>query len=86
MAKPERGGWIAPTAYLMGAGWYFATCIVVGIVLGLWLDDLTGLEPLFILLGIVLARTLASGGGIRMLLPFMKRFGGGANGANGGSE
>ena len=86
MAKPERRGWIAPTAYLMGAGWYFATCIIVGVVLGLWLDGLTGLEPLFILLGIVLGLTLAIGGGIRMLLPFMKRFGGDDEDASGGDR
>ncbi len=85
MAKPERAGWIAPTAYLMGAGWYFATCIVVGVALGLWLDDLTGLEPLFILLGIIVGLILAIGGGIRMLLPFMKRFGGGSDAPGGGS-
>ena len=86
MAKPERGGWIAPTAYLMGAGWYFATCIIAGVVLGRWLGDITGLETLFILLGIVLGLTLAIGGGIRMLLPFMKRFGGGDEDASGGGR
>lgn len=76
MTRPGRG-WVVPTAWLMGAGWYFATCIVLGIALGRWLDGVAGIEPLFTLLGIVLGLTLAIGGGIRMLLPFMKRFGGG---------
>lgn len=76
MARPGSG-WVVPTAYLMGVGWYFAACILIGIVLGRWLDGLASAEPLFTLLGIVLGLTLAIGGGIRMLLPFMKRFGGG---------
>ena len=86
MTRPGRGGWVAPTAYLMGAGWYFATCILAGILLGRWLDGLTGIEPLFTLLGIVLGLALAIGGGIRMLLPFMKRFGNGANGNSGSAR
>ena len=80
MARPGGSGWVAPTAYLMGAGWYFATCIVIGIVAGRWLDGLTSLEPLFTLLGIVLGLTLAIGGGVRMLIPFMNRFGNDADG------
>ncbi len=82
MTRSGRSGWVAPTAYLMGAGWFFATCIVVGVLLGRWLDGLTGIEPLFTLLGIILGLTLAISGGIRMLLPFMKRFGDGADGAS----
>jgi hypothetical protein len=56
--------WVAPTAYLLGAGWYFATCIVLGILLGRWADSASGLEPTFTFIG-----------GIRMLQPFMDRFG-----------
>ena len=82
MARPERSGWVAPTAYLMGAGWYFATCLVLGVLAGRWLDSYTSLEPVFTLLGIALGLTLAIGGGIRMLVPFMNRFGNDANGAS----
>jgi hypothetical protein len=69
------GSWVAPTAYLLGAGWYFATCIILGVVLGHWADAATGLEPTFTLVGIVLGLAVAFVGGIRMLLPFMRRFG-----------
>lgn len=67
-------GWVAPTTYLTGIGWYFATCLVLGVLLGRWVDARTGLEPLFTLAGILLGLALAAYGGIRMLLRFMRRF------------
>lgn len=74
------GSWVAPTAYLLGAGWFFATCIILGVVLGRWADSATGLEPVFTLIGIVVGLAVALIGGIRMLLPFMNRFGTGPSG------
>ncbi len=71
------GSWFAPTAYLLGVGWYFATCILLGIVLGHWADSATGLEPTFTLVGTVLGLAVALIGGIRMLIPFMSRMGAG---------
>lgn len=67
--------WVVPTAHLLGIGWFFGTAIVAGIVLGLWLDGLTGFEPLFTLLGVALGLTVALVGGFRMLIPFLSRFG-----------
>jgi len=69
------GSWMVPTAYLLGIGWYFATCIILGVVIGRWADARTGLEPVLTLAGIVLGLAVAMVGGIRMLLPFMRRFG-----------
>ncbi|MGE5595929.1 MAG: AtpZ/AtpI family protein [Hyphomicrobiales bacterium] len=66
---------MAPTAYLLGAGWYFATCVILGVVLGRWADDKTGLEPTFVLIGIVLGLAVAFVGGYRMLQPFLRRLG-----------
>ncbi len=71
------GSWFAPTASLLGAGWFFATCLILGLLLGRWADGKTGWEPLFTLTGIVLGLAVAIVGGIRMLLPFMRRYGGG---------
>ena len=71
------GSWVAPTAYLLGAGWFFATCIILGVVLGRWADSATGLEPVFTLIGIIVGLAVALIGGIRMLLPFMTRIGAG---------
>ena len=69
------GSWVAPTAYLLGAGWFFATAIILGVVLGRWADSATGFEPTFTLVGIIVGLAVAIAGGIRMLLPFMNRFG-----------
>ena len=71
------GGWMAPTAYLLGAGWYFATCLILGVVIGRWADSKTGLEPTFTLLGIMLGLAVALVGGYRMLSPFLRRLGNG---------
>jgi F0F1-type ATP synthase assembly protein I len=68
------GSWVAPTAYLLGAGWYFATCILLGVLLGHWADSVTGLEPIFTLVGIIVGLAVALYGGIRMLLPLMNRY------------
>jgi len=73
------GSWVAPTAYLLGVGWFFATCIVLGVLLGHWADSATGLEPVFTLAGMVVGLAVALLGGIRMLLPFMNRFGNGTS-------
>ena len=69
------GRWVGPTASLLGIGWYFATCIVLGVVIGRWVDTRTGLEPTFTLIGILLGLALAFVGGLRMLLPILRRFG-----------
>lgn len=66
------GPWVAPTAYLLGAGWFFATCIILGVFLGRWLDDRTGAEPIFTLVGIALGLACAMIGGIRMLMNVTK--------------
>ena len=71
------GSWVAPTAYLLGIGWYFATCILLGVVLGLWADSATGLEPVFTLVGIFVGLAVAMAGGIGMLMPFLRRYGDG---------
>jgi len=64
---------MTPVAYLLGAGWYFATCIILGVVIGRWADSATGLEPTFTLIGIVLGLAVAAVGGYRMLLPLIRR-------------
>jgi len=73
------GSWMVPTAYLLGAGWFFATAIILGVFLGHWVDEKTGLEPTFTLIGIFVGLAVALVGGIRMLQPFMRRIGGGGS-------
>tara|TARA_Y100000758_G_C15806441_1_gene332848 strand:- start:122 stop:358 length:237 start_codon:yes stop_codon:yes gene_type:complete len=67
------GGWVVPTAYLMGAGWYFAICVISGIVFGSWLDGQTGLKPMFTIIGVILGLVLSILGGYRLLKPFWLR-------------
>lgn len=52
---------------LVGMGWYVATCIVVGIVGGIWLDNQTNTLPLFTLLGLFLGLAAAFIGIYRMV-------------------
>jgi F0F1-type ATP synthase assembly protein I len=59
---------LPPTARLIGIGWYFAVCIVVGIVGGLLLDQVAGSRPLLTLLGMLLGLVVAFYGGYRMLI------------------
>ncbi len=67
--------WMIPTATLLGVGWYFAACIILGVALGRWADSATGWEPAFTLLGILLGLVLAFVGGYRMVKPLMERIG-----------
>ncbi len=67
--------WLGPTASLLGAGWFFATALLLGVFIGLWADEKTGLEPTFTLLGIMLGLAVALLGGYRMLSPFIRRLG-----------
>jgi hypothetical protein len=53
---------------LIGIGWYFAFCIVFGIVGGLLLDRLLDVKPVFTLLGLFLGLALAFVGGYLLLL------------------
>jgi hypothetical protein len=71
------GSWVAPTAYLLGAGWFFATALILGILIGRWADSATGLEPIFTLVGIFVGLAVALVGGIRMLMPFIGNLGAG---------
>jgi F0F1-type ATP synthase assembly protein I len=59
---------LPPTARLIGIGWYFAVCIVVGVVGGLLLDEVAGSRPLLTLLGMLLGMVVAFYGGYRMLM------------------
>ncbi len=59
--------WVGPAAWLLGIGWYFAACIVLGVVGGKWLDGRFGTEPVFTLIGVFIGLAAALYGGYRTL-------------------
>jgi F0F1-type ATP synthase assembly protein I len=58
---------LPPTVRLIGIGWYFAICIVAGLVGGFFLDNVAGTTPLLTILGLLLALVVAFYGMYRML-------------------
>ena len=54
---------------LLGLGWYVALCIVAGAAGGIWLDRLSGLTPLFTLLGVLFGTVAAFYGLYKMVIP-----------------
>jgi hypothetical protein len=61
-------GRLPPAVRLLGIGWYFAFCIIVGIVGGVLLDRQVEKDHIFALLGLFLGLVLAFVGGYVMLL------------------
>jgi F0F1-type ATP synthase assembly protein I len=62
----------SPAVRLMGVGWYFALCIIGGIVAGLFLDRWLDTRPVFILIGLFLGLALAFAGGLVLLLEVVR--------------
>ncbi len=63
---------LPPTARLFGIGWYFAVCIIAGVVGGALLDRVAGTEPLLTLVGLALGLVLAFYGGYQMLMEVLR--------------
>lgn len=59
--------WVAPAGWLLGIGWYFALCVVLGVLAGRWLDARADTSPLFALIGTFVGLAAALYGGYRML-------------------
>jgi F0F1-type ATP synthase assembly protein I len=69
------GRWVGNALALTGIGWFFATAIILGVLAGYWLDQLTGLSPALTMVGMILGLAVALVGGFRMLQQFLRRFG-----------
>ena len=59
--------WVVPAGWLLGIGWYFALCVVLGVLAGRWLDARADTSPLFALIGTFVGLATALYGGYRML-------------------
>ena len=60
---------------ITGIGWYFALCVVLGVVGGLALDGQLGTEPAFTLAGIFAGLIAAFYGGYRQLMDVLADMG-----------
>ena len=72
--------WVVPAARLLGIGWYFAFCVVLGVLAGRWLDGVAGTSRLFVLIGAFLGLAAALVGGYRMLVEYVIGSSGGQSG------
>ena len=61
--------WVIAVLRLTGLGWFVAVCIVLGILGGLWLGNVTGQVALMVLVGTVLGSVVAFYGVYRMIIP-----------------
>ena len=62
---------------LSGLGFYIAFCIVGGIILGVWLDNILDTQVVFLLLGLILGCAAAFYGTFRMVVPLFGNIDGG---------
>ena len=61
--------WWVLALRLSGLGFYIAVCIVGGIILGVWLDNILETRVVFLLLGLILGSVAAFYGTYRMVVP-----------------
>jgi len=62
--------WVAALR-LVGVGFYIGGSIVLGVVVGLWLDRELNTAPILVIVGLILGIIVAFYGVYRMLLPFI---------------
>jgi len=62
--------WVAALR-LIGVGFYIGGSIVLGVVVGLWLDRELNTAPILVIVGLILGIIVAFYGVYRMLLPFI---------------
>jgi len=63
--------WVAALRFI-GVGWYIGTCIVLGVLGGLWLDSKFNTRPMLVITGLILGIIVAFTGVYRMLLPLIR--------------
>ncbi len=64
------GRWAAALR-LVGVGFYISGLIVLGVVVGLWLDNTLDTGPVFVIIGLLLGIVLAFYGVYRVILSLM---------------
>jgi ATP synthase protein I len=64
-----------PAFRLIGVGFFIGACILGGVLVGLWLDNIFNTLPILVIVGLVLGLIAASWGVYQMLLPLLKESG-----------
>lgn len=62
--------WIAALR-LVGVGFFISGSILLGVVVGLWLDDKLNTGPILVIVGLILGIVVAFWGVYQMLLPLI---------------
>ena len=52
-----------------GVGWYIGSCIVLGVLAGIWLDTKLNTKPVLVIVGLILGVIVAFYGTYQMILP-----------------
>ncbi|MFQ6122032.1 MAG: AtpZ/AtpI family protein [Dehalococcoidales bacterium] len=63
--------WVAALR-LVGVGFFIGGSILLGVVIGLWLDSRFNTSPVLVIVGLVLGVMVAFYGVYQMLLPLMR--------------
>tara|TARA_A100001037_G_C15028117_1_gene579572 strand:- start:785 stop:1000 length:216 start_codon:yes stop_codon:yes gene_type:complete len=63
---------IGTVARLIGIGWYVASCIGVGAVVGFWADKSLGTSPFFSVIGTLIGVAASVLGMFKMLMSVLK--------------
>jgi len=60
--------WVAALR-VAGVGWYIGSCIVLGVLAGIWLDTKLNTKPVLVIVGLILGVIVAFYGTYQMILP-----------------
>ena len=71
--------WVAAMR-LVGVGFFIGISIVLGVLIGRWLDSKFGTEPILVVVGLILGLVVAFYGVFRMLVPLLSNKGDKENG------
>jgi len=66
------GRWVAALR-LIGVGFFIGGFILLGVVVGLWLDSWLNTSPILVIVGLVLGVVIAFWGVYQMLLPLISK-------------
>ena len=57
---------------LVGVGFFIGTCLLLGVIAGLWIDNKFDTKPIFMMIGLFLGLIVAGYGVYQMLLPLLR--------------